>query len=121
MILKSVHIFLALFSFCSFAGRIVLSEYWPEKSRGKWLKTAPPIIDTALLASGIALAVRGGWITPMAPWLAAKFIALLFYIGLGIAAMHRRGRKRWQAFAAAVCCYGYILLAAITKNALLFV
>lgn len=120
MLLKSVHVLLALFSFCSFTGRVVFSEYWPEKSRGKGLKVIPPIIDSVLLVSGIALVVQGGWFAPIAPWLAAKLIALLLYITLGIAAMHWRGRKRWQAFAAAVCCYGYILVAAISKETLLF-
>jgi uncharacterized membrane protein SirB2 len=121
MTLKSLHIFLALFSFCSFAARIAVSEYRPEKLRGKWPKIVPLLIDSALLASGIALAVQGGWFSPVAPWLSAKLIALAGYIGLGIVAMRQRGRKRWPAFAASACCYGYILAAAISKSALLFV
>lgn len=120
MILKLLHICLALLSFCSFAGRIALSQFRPEMRCDKWLKISPPIIDTALLISGTALAVQGSWLIPVAPWLAAKLTALAAYIGFGAAAMRLRGSRRWMAFAAAICCYGYVLAVAVSKNTLLY-
>lgn len=116
MSLKLAHISLGLLSFCGFVSRIGLREFWPQYARGRWLKIVPPVLDTALLATGVLLAVQGHWLMPVAPWLAAKLSALLAYIVFGIAAMRMHGSGRWYAFGAALICFAYVVLAALTKQ-----
>ncbi|MBX3623174.1 MAG: SirB2 family protein [Rhizobacter sp.] len=87
---------------------------------GRVARTLPHLIDTALLASAVTLA---WWLrlNPLTtPWLAAKIVALLVYIGLGMVALNakRPARVRWAAGAAALVTVGYIVSVAITKSAL---
>ena len=87
-----------------------------------WVRRAPHLIDTLLLASAIALAWWSGRSPLSHPWLAAKLIALMAYIVLGAVAL-RHGRTRGvraAALAGALCCFGYIVATAITKNPLFF-
>jgi len=81
-------------------------------------KTAPHIVDTVLLASAIALA----WtlrLDPLhTPWLLAKIVGLVAYIGLGTVAL-RAGRPiavRASAWVAALAVVGWIVSVAITKD-----
>jgi uncharacterized membrane protein SirB2 len=75
-------------------------------------------VDTVLLVSAIALA----WmlrITPLsAPWLMAKVVGLLVYIGLGIVALRPSNPRgvRAVAWIAALATAGWIVSVAITKN-----
>ena len=88
--------------------------------RGRWARTVPHVVDSVLLLSALTLA----WmlrVTPAnAPWLLAKIIGLLVYIGLGVLAL-RPGRPvavRAVAWVAALAIFGYIVSVAITKNPL---
>jgi len=86
--------------------------------RGRAAKTVPHVVDTVLLASAIALAWMLG-ITPFtAPWLMAKVIGLLAYIGLGVVALRPSNSRRVRAVAwvAALATAGWIVSVAITKN-----
>ena len=81
-------------------------------------RTLPHGVDTVLLASALLMA----WtlrLNPLAvPWLLAKIVGLLLYIGLGVAAM-RPGLPlpmRIAAFAAALLCFAQIVATAISKN-----
>jgi uncharacterized membrane protein SirB2 len=82
----------------------------------------PHAVDTVLLLSAITLA----WtlrLNPLAtPWLAAKIIALVVYIGLGTVALNpkRSARVRLAAWLAALASVGYIVSVALTKSALGF-
>jgi uncharacterized membrane protein SirB2 len=83
-------------------------------------RTLPHVVDTILLLSAIALAY-GLRVTPTAaPWLAAKIIGLLLYIGLGVVALRRGRSKRVRAAAwlAALLVFGYIVSVAVTKDPL---
>ena len=86
--------------------------------RRRAARVLPHVIDTALLVSGIGLA----WtlrLNPLAtPWLLAKIVLLLIYIGLGIVAL-RGGLPRsvrLLAFAAALLCVAQIAAMALTKQ-----
>lgn len=84
----------------------------------RWVKVAPHFIDSALLASAIGLAVWSAQYPGQQPWLTAKVVALLAYIGLGTVAL-KRGRTpgiRAAAFMAGLLCFGYIVGVAITKS-----
>lgn len=88
----------------------------------RWVRIAPHLNDTVLLASGIALA----WTLGLSPlehgWLAAKIVALLVYIALGTIAL-KRGKTRGQriaAWLAALTVFGYMAAVAHAHHALPF-
>jgi uncharacterized membrane protein SirB2 len=86
--------------------------------QAKWVRIAPHIVDTLLLASAIGLAIWSQQYPGQQPWLTAKVGALLGYIVLGSIAL-KRGRTRGQrlaAFAGALALFAYIVLLAITKR-----
>jgi len=86
----------------------------------RWVRVVPHIVDTALLASAIALAFVLE-LNPLATsWLAAKIAGLVIYIALGSIAL-RRGRTRGTriaAWIAALAVFAYIVSAAVTRQAL---
>ena len=84
----------------------------------RWVRIAPHIVDTLLLASAIGLAAWSHRYPGQQPWLTAKVLALLGYIVLGSVAL-KRGRspgQRQAAFAAALALFAYIVLVAVTKR-----
>jgi len=86
--------------------------------RGRAARTVPHVVDTVLLASAIALAWMLG-ITPFtAPWLMAKVLGLLAYIGLGVVALRPSNPRTVRAVAwlAALATAGWIVSVAITKD-----
>jgi uncharacterized membrane protein SirB2 len=114
--LKLLHIILIFSSLASFVGRVALAEFKPEALQHKLIKVAPHLINTLLLASGIALMLTGGWLDGEFGWIISKFLVLLAYIGLGVVCIHSSGQKRWIAFAGALACFVYIFVIAITKH-----
>ncbi|CAA9892600.1 Invasion protein expression up-regulator SirB [Candidatus Methylobacter favarea] len=118
--IKTFHLGFVLISIFSFTGRIILAEIQPELLKQKALKITPHVIDTLLLASGFMLAIQGHWFSGEYGWIIGKLFGLAAYIGFGVAAMHNQGAVRWLAFAAAIACFAYIGMVAVTKNALFF-
>lgn len=89
-------------------------------ARGRVARTLPHLVDTVLLATAVALA----WMLQMnpltTPWLGAKIVGLLAYIGLGMVAL-KPGRPlavRTAAWIAALLCFAQIVATAITKDPL---
>lgn len=88
--------------------------------RGRLAKTLPHFVDSVLLLSALALAWSLHLTLANSPWLIAKIIGLLLYIGLGIVAL-RQGRPvhiRALAWVAALATFGWIVSVAIIKNPL---
>lgn len=88
--------------------------------RGRVAKTLPHVVDTVLLGSAVTLAWLAGFNPLHAPWLMAKILGLLAYIGLGMLAL-RPGRPlalRVAAWLAALAAFGWIVSVALTKNPL---
>jgi uncharacterized membrane protein SirB2 len=85
----------------------------------RWVKIAPHIIDTLLLASAITLVVMSHQYPLAQNWLTAKVLALIAYIVLGAIALKRGKTKgaRTGAFFAALAVFAYIVTVAITKQA----
>ena len=84
----------------------------------RWVRIAPHVVDTLLLASAIGLAIWSHQYPGQQPWLTAKVSALLGYIVLGTIAM-KRGRtpgQRGAAFVAALLLFAYIVTVAVTKR-----
>jgi uncharacterized membrane protein SirB2 len=91
--------------------------------RGRAAKTLPHLVDSVLLLSALTLA----WLLRLnpgnAPWLLAKVIGLVVYVGLGVVAL-RPGRARAvraAAWVGALATALWIVSVAITKSPLGFI
>ena len=92
-LLKQLHVAFALlttFSFC-------LRAWWMLTASAlldtPWSRRLPHVVDSLLLASGVAMAINRS-ISPLEhPWLAAKLLAIAVYVTLGSVAL-KRGRSR---------------------------
>jgi uncharacterized membrane protein SirB2 len=85
----------------------------------RWVRIAPHLVDTLLLASAVTLAAWSGQYPFVHGWLTAKVIALLGYIVLGTIAL-KRGRTpaiRATAFFGALAMFAYIGAVAVSKQA----
>jgi uncharacterized membrane protein SirB2 len=116
--LKLIHQSTAVLSIGGFVLRGGLMLVGSGLLRRRWMRTWPHLIDTLLLVSGVWMALNLHFTPANSPWLTAKIVALLLYIGLGFVAL-RLGRTKGQralAFAAALACFGYIGLVALTRS-----
>jgi uncharacterized membrane protein SirB2 len=111
--MKMLHLLFVVLSFGSFLGRVALMQFRPEILQLKWMNIAPHVISSLLLLTGFSLAFSypgdHGWI-------AAKLIALLGYIGLGVMTFKLKDEKRWYAFGGALLLFAYIAKVAVTKS-----
>lgn len=115
---KTIHQGAVALSVTGFFARGLGSLLGAAWTGGPMARTLPHVVDSVLLASALLLA----WtlrITPtQAPWLLAKIIGLLVYIGLGVVAL-RPGRPapvRAAAWVAALATFGWIVSVAVTKD-----
>lgn len=84
----------------------------------RWVRIVPHVNDTLLLAAGIAMLVVAELNPLDHPWLVAKIVGLIAYIGLGTVAL-KRGRSkaiRVKALVAALGVFAYIVAVAVTKQ-----
>lgn len=111
--IATVHITLVLF---------LLRGFWmlrdSPRLRDRWIRILPHTNDTVLLGAAIAMLVVAEMSPLEQPWLLAKIIGLLAYIGLGTIALKRGKTKaiRVKALIAALGVFGYIMAVAITKQ-----
>ena len=117
--LKVVHIACVMGSGTLFVVRGVLLRVAPTALHSTWARVLPHVLDTLLLAAAIGMLVVAR-INPLeSPWLTAKILALLVYIGLGTIAL-KRGRDpatRLVAWLLAMTAFAYIVTVALTKQA----
>lgn len=118
--LKFIHVSCAMLSISGFT----LRGYWMftdnRRLRLPLTRILPHILDTLLLASAVGMLVVWQANPLTLPWLSAKIVALLCYIGLGMVAFRfgTTRRQRGLAFGAALLTAAYILLVAFTKSPL---
>ena len=100
----------------------LLRGYWmlreSPRLQAKWVRIVPHTNDALLLAAAIGMLVVGGLNPMQNPWIMAKIVGLLAYIGLGTVAL-KRGKTRAiriKAFIAALGVIGYIIAVAVTKQ-----
>ena len=88
--------------------------------RSRAARTLPHIVDSVLLISALWLAWTLRLTPTAAPWLLAKIIGLVVYIGLGMVALKptRPAPLRAAAWVAALATFGWIVSVAISKNPL---
>lgn len=116
--LKHLHITCAVLSISFFLLRGMLMLRQSPALQQRWLRITPHIVDTALLASAVAMVVWSQQYPFVQNWLTAKVIALIVYIGLGTIAL-KRGKtraKRLRAFLAALAVFAYIIAVALSKQ-----
>jgi uncharacterized membrane protein SirB2 len=117
--LKYTHVTCVIISGCGFLLRgIWMLNDSPWLSR-RWVKIAPHMVDTMLLASAIGLALTLEQYPFVHGWLTAKVLGLLAYIGFGMVAL-RRGRTRGlrtAAWLAALASFLFIVSVALTRDA----
>lgn len=116
--LKLIHVSCAFVSIVGFG----LRGYWmacdnPLLQR-RIAKVLPHIVDTLLLGSAISLLFVYHLSPLEQPWLIAKIIALVLYIGLGMVALRfgRTKKIRVSAGLLALLTVGYIVSVAYSKD-----
>jgi uncharacterized membrane protein SirB2 len=90
---------------------------------GRAARTLPHIVDSILLVSALSLARTLRLNPASTPWLLAKVVGLLLYVGLGVVAL-RPGRPRavrTAGWVAALATVGWMVSVAITKSPLGFI
>lgn len=90
VLLKNLHIALALFSGIGFALRGYIRLVLDRPLAHPMVRVGPHVIDTLLLFSGIALWVQMQF--SLLSWLGVKLLLIVVYIVLGILAFRMRAR-----------------------------
>ena len=117
-LLKLGHIACVVISGSLFVYRYARLRMHPDQPLAKALKVLPHINDTVLLSCAIGMLSLIGLNPFTTPWLLAKIVALLVYIGLGAICMRSLPGSRRQAvsFVAAISVFAYILLVGMSKQ-----
>ena len=117
-VLKLIHVTCVAASYALFVVRGAWMMRESPLLDQRWVRVVPHLVDTALLASAIVMAVMIRQYPFAAGWLTAKLLALVCYIGLGMTAL-KRGKTRSMriiAWIAAQAVFFYIVAVAITRN-----
>lgn len=119
----AIHVATVLLSLIGFVLRGVLRFRGSDLINRKWLKITPHVVDTVLIVSAITLLLQSSLNPLNTPWLLAKIVALVIYIGLGLIAF-RFARSRGIAllsWCVAIMVFCYILAVAVTKSPLIVI
>ena len=118
LLAKTIHVASVILSLGGFAARGALMLAASPLLERRFVRVAPHVVDTVLLASALWLA----WIIHQYPfvqgWLTAKVIGLLVYIVLGAIALRRGPTRgvRIAAFVGAAATACYIVSVALTHD-----
>lgn len=107
-----------MLSIAGFAARGLLMLADSPILKSRFVRIAPHVVDTVLLASAVWLAWFLGQVPFVHGWITAKVLALVVYIVLGAIALKRGRTKRVRvpAFAGALACVAYIVAVALTRD-----
>jgi len=116
--IKAVHVVCATLSICGF----VLRGFWMLRGssllHARPTRILPHLNDSVLFGAGLWMLVATAQYPMQHAWLAAKLVAIVVYIVLGMVAL-RWGRTRMlraAAFSGALLTFLYIVLVAITRT-----
>lgn len=120
--IKHLHMGAVALSALGFGARGLASLNGAAWVRSRTAKILPHIVDTVLLASAIALAALLRLNPAHTPWLLAKIVGLLLYIGLGMLALRPTLSRPVRASAGlgALLVLGWIASVAMSKSPLGF-
>lgn len=118
VLFKIIHMSFAMISILGFATRGIMKIQGSAVLEKKLVKVLPHVVDTILLASAIVLVVMSGQYPFSTPWVTAKLLGLIVYIGLGVFVMKKAKtqKSRIIAFVLALVTVAYILMVASTKQ-----
>jgi len=118
--LKHLHMTIAIISVALLTLRFIWLLLGSNKLQQKWVKILPHIVDTILLALGIALAIQLS-INPFEQyWFAEKLLAVIAYILTGYYTL-KIARNRMMQIIGYLGAIGWVMLIvrlAITKTPL---
>ena len=122
-LVKYLHVSCAAVSYVGFFARGILMIRESPQLQARWVRIVPHVVDTTLLASALALVVMSKQYPFVEPWLTAKVVGLVVYIGLGMIALHRGKTKgaRITTWIAAQLVFLYIVAVAATRSVVPFV
>lgn len=119
---KHLHLTLAAISILLFTLRFIWTLIDSNQLTKKWVKITPHIVDTLLLALGVAMAVKLA-INPLEQlWLGEKILAIIAYIFTGYYTL-KLARNRTMQIIGYLGAIGWIMLVvriAMTKQTVLF-
>ena len=117
-ILKAIHVGSAMLSITGFVLRGIWMLQGSPLLKARATRIVPHVVDTLLLGSAIALALRIAQYPCVHAWLSAKVLALLAYIVLGSIALKygKTRRVRVLSFGLALAVFLYIVLVAVTRS-----
>jgi len=118
MILKHLHMTLAVMSIALFTLRFVWTLRVSEQLTRKWVKITPHLIDTLLLTLGVIMAVRLHLNPFEQLWLGEKLLAIIAYIFTGYYTLKLARNRTMQAIGY-LGAMGWVLLVfrlAMTKE-----
>ena len=116
--LRAVHVTCVGISIGLFVARGAMQMRGVDWRRWRWLRIAPHVNDTLLLAAAVAMSMMSAQYPLAQPWLTAKVIGLVVYIALGRFAL-RPGESRRRAgiaFFGALATVAYIVGVALTRS-----
>lgn len=116
---KAIHVACVALSIAGFVARFLVGLKRPQILRAKLVRILPHVNDTVLLAAALTMVALAQWPILETPWLVAKIVGLLVYIGFGTVAL-KRGRSqrtRLAAFVGALAAFGYVVSVALSKSA----
>lgn len=117
-LLKQIHLITVALTLALF----LLRGWWmlrdSPRLQDRWVRIAPHVNDTLLLASAIGLMLIVRQYPFVHDWLTAKVLGLVAYIVLGTIALKRGRTKRVRvtALLAALAVFAYIVATALTRN-----
>jgi len=117
---KFVHVTCVALSIGGFIARFQLALRGSALMRRPWIRVAPHVNDSVLLATAIVMLALAR-IDPLnVDWLQAKIVALIVYIVLAMVAMRQNCDRRTRicAFTAALLSFGFIVSVALTRSVL---
>lgn len=120
LLLKYVHVSCVILSGCGFVLRGVWMLADSPRLTQRWVRIVPHIVDTALLASAIGLAIISSQYPLAQSWLTAKVIGLIAYVLCGAIALKRGKTKRVRAafLLVALLVFAYIVSVALNRSPL---
>lgn len=115
---KSIHVGCVVVSLVGFGVRGLLMLAGSRWLSARFVRIAPHVVDTLLLASALWLVWLLGQYPFVHAWLTAKVLGLAAYIGFGTVAL-RRGRTRrvrLLGLLGALVSVAYVVTVALTRD-----
>jgi len=118
LIIKHLHLTCVTLSGVGFMLRGLWMLTDSPRLQARLTRILPHVVDSLLLGSALTLVVLSGQYPFVVPWLTAKVLGLLAYIGCGTVAL-KRGRSkpvRIVFLLLALLCFAYIVSVALSRN-----